>query len=751
MKPHGDDTGMVMLDPEDVARLPTSHRARLQVASSLRAFCEALERTENPSVSGRVPVLLSWAHWGQRLAAALDAPVRDRSLTVNTVEPAVSPKAHRGHVVSVDRRTDSVASAYATFRRCSYRRGSLRRFPDPPGESSPVTVVGLAESFEAEQLEYLRASLGHRPWGILTARTVDELCWQMTKAALIDSTPRFGRLLLLPLEPEAIKAEIRSDTEIATATQISRATLSSLTTRMRDLVAVTSHGDEADVYVGYGHICSRKRVDLEGGATTDRPMRCQCEADCYRQTASEMLDGIPAARKVLVPGEGVLTKAMLLNSCAGVLLGNRGRYTSEMSLVLTALSGLTTAVIATDGLRRYHVDEALVFAELTASGFSIGEATLYLNSLQDGYFGGQPPFIVLGDPTVRLAPPTRRPRALDGTWDNDGRVVEVELPHRTSLHRLGPRLADHVKRFSGVLSVELVPLSEAPIRPYLLRSPTASYLLTLADGRKPKRQRLVISPKDASRDGATDTALRALQRRSQCLAAFGLDAGERDTGSLLGIIADLRHALRLGVLVGGRDQLIRALEDHLVEETAYVETRAIAALLRRWSNAIGGEISSRPNSGLLVGEPKKSSLLCPHCSMRLWTWTVNHDRILEYARADYSCPRCTLVLDLPVDQGPPDVTAPAVLRVGHEAMVVTQIRNVANLPSAASVGVTILGARGKVSKAIAAGRVDPGCSIELSTRVLPAQGLVPGVYYLKVVTAHSMAFSFWLKPVTVIP
>ncbi|MFF3406073.1 hypothetical protein ACFYW8_07635 [Streptomyces sp. NPDC002742] len=612
---------------------------------------------------------------------------------------------------------------------------------------SSVTVVGLAEHFGPAAIRTLQRELtdAEVPWGVLTGRDLPALSWVVAKQHLYRGN-RWSRHLSLSTLTETTSPAGRAGPLTSLRNeQITPDVLRRMRSSPHDFLALSGHGDQADLYLHGGWLCSR---DLSGAAALvdatrgDSVMRCCAEQTCYRARIHEPETGLAAERSVLVPAGELLAGVLFLNSCYTLLAAPGYRYRLENSLLTRCVEGMTGAVIATEIQRRADPAEALLVSGLLWSGHTAGVATLALNRLQADCFTGSPVFVLFGDPDLTIGDPPA---------DTD---AVVDAAARGDMTARLPSSASHVTYASlagGGDGLRAEPAGEH-------RDGRRAFVVPVPRG----REIVVVSDRGSMADdpvvrlgGLTDPAvdargLRLLQDRLTALTTLPVPVPDDGVARVAHSLAAALRAVHLPpqhpLAVTARERATAELTSRL----ALTQGAAVQRMVREWSDALGGPMMAVDEERVVYDAVEETGEDCHSCGSPLFRVTARDVYLPRVERALWLCPSCTVVADVPADAGRLEVFAPQVAeRKAPFPVSVRMSAPSAGLPGTTVVGAAVLGARGRCRPGVSVGP-GPGPAGHCTLRLYVHADAVPGTYNLRVVIMDDLACSFHLQPISLL-
>lgn len=563
---------------------------------------------------------------------------------------------------------------------------------DAADPDAPILVMARCADLARGRLWALRARLEEigRPWGLLVGRDTRELEWAAVKTELLRGLPPAPHLLVGeaggPTVVDSRAGEVVEGPPGPGAWE-----------RRWDLVAVRGHGDAIDVDLGGAHLCGRAspaereawmRVDAAGTP------RCWMEERCYRSYSVTAASVEERAESERIEISLLETRLLFLNACAGLLVAPGELYRVEASLGLRALAARVGAVVVSDRARNADPRENRLCSALLRRGWPIGAVVRELNRRQGDLFHGGPGFVLLGDPSLAAPGAAREP--------NDG---AVELAREERPARARPR-RHAATRSDG-------PGDELPERlPEEL--PDWNWLTILLE-------RLPVLEATAT---GLDTLLATLARelRAWIDRARGADARirrvERLPRSLAGLVPLAQEAL-------------------------------LDALLARWSESPRGDIVTLAPETYSYLAAASGAEPCPWCGVQATVRDVflrGGSRVTP--REHVFCPCCNLVDDRSVSSGL-SLDAREVTRDlprGRTRLPLV-VRNAGRHPIFATVGIALLGSRGRASTDRTSVVLDSGQERRHEFTVEVDDELPGGVYYLKFAGLGHLELRYGLRPV----
>lgn len=396
-----------------------------------------------------------------------------------------------------------------------------------------------------------------------------------------------------------------------------------------------AHGNEMHLrHKGEEVLCGASARRRQGGPGFDCEPRCRFP---QRVRASEL----PA-------------HAVLLLSCDAFTAGE-GLLSPDFNLMLTLLDGWTAAVLAPYKHVQGGEATVLLAAALVASGASLGEVALTLNSLCRLGTAPDPGYLVLGDPDRVPHPlPPPDPPELGWVASDGGLALHFQSSGRRVFElRLGAGALEERPGEGQILALEPLsePLAATDVFFALRREPSGALALTLFSNRALPSGRLELWLGAApAADPAEIARAREQVARVRFLAAIGVDraevrAVEEELLSLLRAAVGYPRAIEmvlgasvvrhLGAVLEARGEELRR---RLLEAI-----RTAMARTRLWiSQCYGGAYARLERAG-------GTAASCQACGNRRVVWRFEDPLGELESRHLTLCSRCGIVADEPAE------------------------------------------------------------------------------------------------------
>jgi len=277
----------------------------------------------------------------------------------------------------------------------------------PPGE-----CLDLAASLAALEI----------PWGLLYAVDPIEARFGILKSFLVHTVTSEGKFQFL----SSAYQSPGSDADPPPGGQQPRRTTADRIAKAHDVLLLTGHANMLDSWIDSDAVLCAREGYAGSGADADLAS-CFNGGRCYRQPAigpQRELIGIRRARP----------KVLVLSGCNVLPLGKgwcRTTATIAYQTAQTDILGLITASV----ISLASVELDLLCLALIARGLPLGEVVAEINRVRRDELGqptglpsGLGPFVLLGNPALRLAP---FPNLVDGRLES----TDGATPYRISAER----------------------------------------------------------------------------------------------------------------------------------------------------------------------------------------------------------------------------------------------------------------------------------------------------------------------------
>lgn len=704
-----------------------------------------------------IPVIGDWTHRLSAIERLTRASVKVVASTdsVNQLDPRILRRRTVGSrggggplVIALSEEAAVAAIVYANLRAAEYLlfedENTLQYHLSESGPAT-VAVFALPRDLKSRRFNSLRGKLKRPdgrsiPWGLLTGFDLSHLTWAVLKSELYAGFSSAKHLLI---QPGSSDQNIESPAFSRVCGHgITEAVLRSLPDVWRDLVAVESHGDQVDVFLGKGYLCGRIRdyTDLLKKSLGERVPRCFYEDNCYRSLSATdsncHLDGVTT----LIPADSVAARVLMLNACAGLLVGYEGFYELEASYALSALGGLAGSVVVSDRVRSSHPFENLFLSALLRCGVPLGEAVALLNDGQENWFPGGC-FVLLGDPETTLNNP------------NEGRANWVRDVYGGFDVPASPTDYSWLQINDSWNSARLVHITSASsseaIRAYALNTQSIGTGLLLLTNLPPLPETHVEIADPPTDSETSQMRLESLLQNLRDISIIKLDA-QPDLDILHQLLASWRTVLHQPPCDSARLILLKRLRDATCQELNMMQRWLMGELTQRWAVALRGDIISIDERWLLYGSGDALDFGCSSCEESLISVSVMHAQLPSVRRRHHVCRVCNLVADLPWDDDLFALASPKTLPIGQNKELQVTLRN--DLPHTVTgvIGAAVLGARGHTLPVTRRFELKSQQSESVRIKLYPTPAMVPGRYYLKVACLSDLRFAYRVHPVSIV-